>query len=105
MINRDLMLEIAGFLTLLAQGVHVPNAASQASDLLGKIGALSPREEPACNPTIHWWERTPPRPHDPPGYTAPDALCLCGQHRYSDNLSQLKAGVRVGTFVRDESEG
>lgn len=56
---------------------------------------------PTCNPELHWFERTPPRPYDPPGFTAQDARCVCGQFQYSEH----RALVKVGTFVAEPRRG
>jgi hypothetical protein len=45
-----LLLEIAGLLTLLAQGVNVPNLQEQAAELLEKVGQRLDDDEDAEMP-------------------------------------------------------
>lgn len=42
---EQLLLEVAGFLTLLARGIVVPNLRQQADELLEKIGRALPGEK------------------------------------------------------------
>jgi hypothetical protein len=60
-----------------------------------------PQQDRTCSAGTHWWSRTPPRPHVPPGYTADDARCECGAYIY-EQVPALMQGIPptgVGTFV------